>query len=52
MSPTRPLKPCAHPGCNALSINTRCELHTKLQSKQADDRRESAHDRGYTSRWR
>lgn len=49
--PTKPLRPCQHPGCNALTNNTRCDTHTKAIAKQADSKRESSSARGYNSRW-
>jgi len=48
------MKPCAHPGCGVLvpAGQRCCDKHSKLRAKQADEGRESAHKRGYTSRWR
>ena len=45
--PTKPKKPCQHPGCPRLTNDRYCELHAKLH---VSDRAGSA-DRGYTSRW-
>lgn len=42
--PTALLKPCASPGCPELVVTTWCPAHTP--------RRASAHQRGYTRRWR
>jgi len=44
--PTKPKKPCRHPGCPELTLDTYCEKHNKLHN------RPSAHDRGYDCRWR
>lgn len=46
-------KVCAHAGCQALvdSVERCCDKHRKQRAKQADQGRESAHQRGYTSRW-
>jgi len=54
----RAKKPCAYPGCAALVDGgvRHCDKHgQKVQKKiqkQADERRGSANDRGYTYRWR
>ena len=49
----RALKFCAWSGCSELvQGGTRyCEKHAKLSQQQADERRGSANERGYTSRW-
>lgn len=46
-------KVCAHAGCQELvqSVERCCDKHKKLRAKQSDVGRESAHQRGYTSRW-
>lgn len=44
--PTRPLKPCRHPGCPNLTDGVYCGDHTKKYQ------RASAYERGYTSKWR
>lgn len=46
-------KVCAHAGCRELvpSVDRCCDKHRKQRAKQADVGRESAHQRGYTSRW-
>jgi 5-methylcytosine-specific restriction protein A len=44
--PYKPQKPCRQPGCPNLTNKTYCEHHIKT------NRRESAHERGYTSKWR
>ncbi|HBA34848.1 MAG TPA: HNH endonuclease [Gammaproteobacteria bacterium] len=47
-------KPCAHPGCGVLVLNgTRhCDKHKQLTQQQVDQRRGTAAQRGYDSRWR
>lgn len=56
--PSRPKRPCAHPGCPELVDKGYCEKHqkykrteTKEQRRAQDQRRGSAHERGYTSKW-
>ena len=44
--PIQPKKPCRHPGCPNLTYDKYCEVHASV------DRRASAHERGYTSKWR
>ena len=44
--PIQPKKPCRHPGCPNLTYDKYCEVHARV------DRRASAHERGYTSKWR
>lgn len=45
--PDAPLRPCAEPGCPALVGGGRCQAH----ARQRDQRRGTAHQRGYTYRW-
>ena len=47
-------KPCAHVGCGVLVPNGQrcCDKHQKQRARQADEGRETAHQRGYTSKWR
>lgn len=45
--PTKPKKPCKHPGCPNLTDDRYCELHAKLHT----DDRPNAYERGYSSRW-
>lgn len=48
--PSKPLRPCSHPGCSTLVQSGYCDVHKK--DKQSYDRyRGSAHERGYTSAW-
>lgn len=44
--PYKPKKPCRQPGCPNLTYKAYCGQHIKM------NRRESAHARGYTSKWR
>jgi len=46
--PTKPKKPCKHPGCPLLTHDTYCESHAPLYA--AEDR-PSASRRGYDKRW-
>ena len=43
----RPLRPCNKPGCPELTDKGYCEDHIKVP----EQRRGSAHDRGYTYQW-
>lgn len=45
--PVTPKRPCAHAGCPALVEYGKCDEHRK----QAEQRRGSAHERGYGKRW-
>ena len=49
--PSSPQRPCSYPGCPALTDNGRCPEHRALVRRQSDDRRGTAHERGYGSRW-
>ena len=44
--PIRPKKPCRHPGCPNLTDERYCSEHS------VDNKRASANERGYTSKWR
>ena len=44
--PTKPLKPCRHPGCPNITSDRFCNEHVKIYQ------RASAEERGYDSRWR
>ena len=44
--PMKPLKPCRHPGCPELTSDMYCTKHAPFYQ------RESAHGRGYNSKWR
>lgn len=47
-------RPCAQPGCAALVDRgqSRCLTHMRARHREDRERRGSAHDRGYDSRWR
>ncbi|WP_459253869.1 hypothetical protein [Haloimpatiens myeolchijeotgali] len=45
--PTKPLKPCRHPGCPKLTKNKYCEKHMNLHG----NKRKNTGRRGYDSRW-
>jgi 5-methylcytosine-specific restriction enzyme A len=49
--PTRPLRPCSQPGCPALVQSGRCLVHKREQRRPHDERRGTAHERGYGARW-
>lgn len=46
-------RPCTHPGCSALvrDGSGRCEKHKRVERQRLDERRGTAHERGYTSAW-
>jgi len=46
--PMKPLKPCKHTGCPELTKGSYCDRHGSLNI----NKRESAAERGYDSRWR
>lgn len=46
--PSALLRPCAHPGCPALTDGARCPQHRR----QSEQRRGSAAQRGYGTAWR
>lgn len=46
--PTKPKKPCRHPGCSELTNNKYCEFHSALHVEE----RPNAAKRGYDNRWR
>jgi 5-methylcytosine-specific restriction protein A len=50
--PARPKLPCRYPNCRELLDKSGyCAKHQSLVRKQSDDRRGSASERGYTSKW-
>lgn len=49
--PTKPLRPCRVHGCKNLASNGYCDDHKGCEQKEADTRRGTAHQRGYTYRW-
>jgi 5-methylcytosine-specific restriction protein A len=49
--PSKPLRPCASPGCPELVASGRCEKHSKQEQQRYDKRRGNFRERGYTSQW-
>ena len=49
--PTKPKKPCSHPGCRELTNERFCAVHKKKEQQYVDKLRGTAHERGYTYRW-
>ncbi|MGE5482253.1 MAG: HNH endonuclease [Bacteroidota bacterium] len=50
--PRRLHKPCAYPGCPSLVGDSRfCPAHAQVERRIEDERRGSARDRGYDTRW-
>jgi 5-methylcytosine-specific restriction protein A len=49
--PYLPAKPCARPGCGALTLGRFCLEHGREWRAEQDDRRGTAHARGYTRAW-
>ena len=53
--PTKPNKPCLHPGCGKLTQSRYCSIHDlkqKDQAKKYDRQRGTAAQRGYDKPWR
>lgn len=50
--PERMPRPCSTPGCRELTTQGKCGQHKKEESKRYDSQRGTAHQRGYTGRWR
>jgi len=50
--PYKPKRLCAHAGCRNTSDSKYCEEHKKARAQQADERRGTAAERGYDSRWK
>lgn len=48
---TRPMRICGHPGCTALTKASYCDQHQRQIDKKYDQKRKTARERGYTSRW-
>ncbi len=46
--PTKPKKPCKHPGCPELTDDKYCDKHKELHVNQ----RANTAERGYDNRWR
>ena len=53
MSPFRPPRPCAHPGCPELTKHRSgyCDQHLRVTRQQYDHDRGTAKQRGYSARW-
>lgn len=49
--PQKLKRPCNKPGCPELTNNGYCDEHKKQKQQQQDERRGTAHERGYTYRW-
>lgn len=53
--PSKPKRPCRHPGCPNLSDQPYCEAHRKQalteQRAKSDAQRGSSYERGYTRAW-
>lgn len=49
--PSRPKRPCPHPGCTALVTAGYCPAHAPLHTRQARDYRKPANERGYDYTW-
>ena len=51
--PSKPMRLCKQPGCNALVVSGEgyCDKHKKQRQKQSDERRGSSSGRGYGGRW-
>jgi 5-methylcytosine-specific restriction protein A len=50
--PSRPKSICRASGCGkVIDKPGHCDVHKKTVQKQQDERRGSAHERGYDSRW-
>ena len=51
--PDKPMRPCNHPGCPALTnAGPRCPEHTVTYARQQDKRRSTSMARGYDAAWR
>ena len=50
--PNKPLKPCAHFGCPALTAARRCPDHTKIKAAEYAGRRNKSWQHLYGARWR
>jgi len=49
--PSKPKRICSHSGCPELVDSGYCDKHKKQTRSQYDDRRGTAAQRGYGSRW-
>lgn len=50
--PKKPKRACNYPGCPEVTDTTYCDKHDKLVKQRYDKERETAVQRGYTTRWR
>lgn len=48
----KPKRPCSYPGCPELTADRYCDKHQKQVTKEYDQRRGSAAERGYNHEWR
>ena len=52
LMPSKPKRLCSHPGCPTFAeAGSKCEEHSRQQSRRYDEQRGSAAERGYDSRW-
>lgn len=49
--PSRPKRPCRHPGCPSLVDLGYCDKHRKANRKSYDEQRGTSSQRGYGGRW-
>lgn len=49
--PWKPARPCCHPGCTLLTYDRFCPAHAEEYRKRVDQKRGTAAQRGYGSRW-
>lgn len=49
--PSRPRRPCQHPGCGVLSHATYCDRHTTQRHRERQRRRGTTTQRGYGADW-
>lgn len=49
--PYKAKRPCCNPGCAELVDSGYCDKHKRQQQRYEDQRRGTAHQRGYNSRW-
>lgn len=50
--PTKPLTPCAAPGCPAVSKGRFCDKHTKQYWREVSARQKPPEQRGYNEKWK
>ena len=50
--PSKPPRPCPHPGCRTLTYGGRCQKHARLPGREFDEGRGTSTERGYDQRWR